>query len=188
MSIKKLIKRYFTLDHYHYARWLSVHLYDLIHLYINCPDVYEAFVSGMFSFGKTTRPFSSIAPDQLHEQNNEVIKSFGGATVFLNREDQSRLERWGLCSSEFASILADYEKSSNTNFNVNRKHHEDTAAFQKPFTSDVRKVVRSMVANPFQQDTLARIDNTTIQYDVKVLVDLKQFLDKGQEQAKQFWD
>ena len=45
-----------------------------------------------------------------------------------------------------------------------------------------------MVANPFQQDTLARIDNTTIQYDVKVLVDLKQFLDKGQEQAKQFWD
>ena len=45
-----------------------------------------------------------------------------------------------------------------------------------------------MVANPFQQDTLARIDNTTIQYGDKVLVDLKQFLDKGQEQAKQFWD
>ena len=37
-----------------------------------------------------------MAPDQLHEQNNEVIKSFGGATPFLNRDDQSGLERWGL--------------------------------------------------------------------------------------------
>ena len=109
-------------------------------------------------------------------------------TAFLNREDQSGLERCGLCSSELASIVADYQKSLNTNFNVNMKHHEDTDAFQKWFTLDVRKVVRSMVANPFQEDTLARIDNTTIQYDDKVLVYLKQFLDKGQEQAKQFCD
>ena len=45
-----------------------------------------------------------------------------------------------------------------------------------------------MVANPFQQDTLTIIDNTIIQYDDKVLVNLKQFLYKGQEQAKKFWD
>ena len=46
-----------------------------------------------------------------------------------------------------------------------------------------------MVANPFQQDTRARIDNSTIQLDDKVLVDLKQFLvGTGQDQAKQFWD
>ena len=44
-----------------------------------------------------------------------------------------------------------------------------------------------MVANPFQ-DTLTRIDDATIQYDDKVLVNLKQFLYKGQEQAKKFWD
>ena len=50
LSIKKLIKWYFVLDHYHYARWLIVHLYDLIHLHVNCSDVYEAFVSGMFLF------------------------------------------------------------------------------------------------------------------------------------------
>ena len=103
MSIKKLIKWYFVLDHYHYARWLSVHLCDLIHLHINCPDAYKAFVSGMFSF------------------DNQVIKRFGGATAFLNRKEQSGLERWALCSSELASIIADYEKSSNTNLNANMK-------------------------------------------------------------------
>ena len=128
LFIKKLIKWYFALDHYHYARWLGVHLYDLIHLHINCSDVYKAFVSGRLSFDKTTRPFSSIAADQLHGRNNEVIKSVGGATSFLNREDQLGLQRWGLYSSELASIVADYQKSSNTNFNVNMKHHEDTAA------------------------------------------------------------
>ena len=107
LSTKKLIKSYFTLDHYPYARWLSVHLYDLVQLHINCPDVYVAFVSGIFCFDKTTRPFSSMAPDQLHEKNNRVIKIFSSATAFLNREDQPGLERWGLCSSELASIIAD---------------------------------------------------------------------------------
>ena len=68
------------------------------------------------------------------------------------------------------------------------KHLKGTAAFQKRFTLDVRRMFRSMVVNPFQQDTFARIHNTTIQYDDKVLVHLKQFLDKGQEEAKQFWD
>ena len=95
----------------------------------------------MFSFDKTIRHFSSMAPDQLHKQNNEIIKRFGSATAFLNVEDRSRLERWGLCSSEFASIVADYQKSSNTNINVNMKHHEDTVAFQKRFTLDMKKVV-----------------------------------------------
>ena len=101
----------FALDHYHYRRWLGVYLYDLIHLHINCPDVYEALVSGMLSFNETTRPFSSMAPHQLHEQNNEVIKSFGGAIAFLNKEDQSGLEISSLCNSELASIVADYRKS-----------------------------------------------------------------------------
>ena len=68
------------------------------------------------------------------------------------------------------------------------KHLKGIAAFQKRFTLNVRKMFRSMVVNPFQQDTFARIHNTTIQYYDKVLVHLKQFLDKGQEQAKQFWD
>ena len=72
---------------------------------------YEALVSGMLSFNKTTRPFSSMAPHQLHEQNNEVIKSFGGEIAFLNKEDQSVLEISSLCNSELASIVADYRKS-----------------------------------------------------------------------------
>ena len=67
------------------------------------------------------------------------------------------------------------------------KHREDTAAFQKRYTLDVKKVIRDMVANPFQLDTLARINNSTIQFDDEVVVDLR-FLDIGEEQVKQFWE
>ena len=41
--------------------------------------------------------------DQVHEQNNELIKGVGGASRFLNREDESALLRWELCGSELAS-------------------------------------------------------------------------------------
>ena len=60
------------MDHYHYARWCSVPLMDLIQLDINCPDIYRKFSNGNFSFQKTVRQFSKMAPDQVYKQNNEV--------------------------------------------------------------------------------------------------------------------
>ena len=47
------------------------------------------------------RQFSRMAPDQLHEQNNELIKGFSGATHLLNRHDTSGLERWETCGPTF---------------------------------------------------------------------------------------
>ena len=54
---------FIAMDHYHYARWLSVHLFDLVNLHLNCPDVYNAFSNKKFSFDKTRRYFSAMAPD-----------------------------------------------------------------------------------------------------------------------------
>ena len=66
--------------------------------------------------------------------------------------------------------------------------HEDTPAFQKHFSCDVVNVVKNMTLNPFEENTLVRIDNTTISFDGKVVIHLKQLLGKGQEQAQLFWD
>ena len=49
---------------------------------------------GHFSFLKTHREFSRIATDQVHEQNNKIIKGSGGATSLLNKSDASALIRW----------------------------------------------------------------------------------------------
>ena len=53
------------------------------------PDIYENLKKGFFSFQKSTREFSRMALDQVHEQNNRVIKSTGGATDLVNKSDQS---------------------------------------------------------------------------------------------------
>ena len=62
------MKYIFALNHYNYARWLSLHVDDLLKLEYTCPDVYKEFCNGHFVISKTENPFSSIAIDQAHEQ------------------------------------------------------------------------------------------------------------------------
>ena len=135
LCLKSVVKWFFALDHYNYARWLSVHLMDLNQLHINCPDIYENFTDGHFSFQKTSRQFSKMAPDQVHEQNNEVIKGTSGVTHLLNRFDTSGLERCELCGHEISRIITKFESDMTYNIaNVGQvKHHEHNPAFQNRF-------------------------------------------------------
>ena len=104
--MKDLMKWFFSMDHYHYARWGSVHVFDLVYLHITCPDIYKQFMAGNVSIQKTTRQFSRMAPDQLHEQNNELINGVCGATHLLNQHDTSGLERWETCGPEVTRLLS----------------------------------------------------------------------------------
>ena len=42
------MKWFFALDHYNYARWLSVHLFNLLSLENSLPDIYQIFKDGYF--------------------------------------------------------------------------------------------------------------------------------------------
>ena len=80
-SLRNSLKWFFSLDHFHYAMWVTVHAFDLILLPIIHPHLMEALMKGKFSFAKSNRQFSRIALDQVHEQTNEVIKGQGGRQV-----------------------------------------------------------------------------------------------------------
>ena len=41
-----LVIWFFIFDHYNYARWLSVHIQDLLSLPITCPQLYQEFERG----------------------------------------------------------------------------------------------------------------------------------------------
>ena len=56
-------------------------------------DIYEEMKRGNFLFQKANAEFSRMAPDQVHNQNNKVIKGSGGATNLLNKQDESALIR-----------------------------------------------------------------------------------------------
>ena len=46
LSLLFLIKWFFALDHYNFARCLSVHLHDLLFQDTDVPDLYKQFLSG----------------------------------------------------------------------------------------------------------------------------------------------
>lgn len=55
---------------------------------------------------KTHRPFSAMALDQAHEQNNAIIKADGGAIGVT--EDPSALRRWMVAGPEVSRLLSVY--------------------------------------------------------------------------------
>ena len=70
---------FFALNHTNYARWLPVHIRDMILLEESHPAVFAEFMSGNSVVQKTQRNFSSIPIDHAHEQNNKCVKGDGGA-------------------------------------------------------------------------------------------------------------
>ena len=62
-ALSKIVPWFFALDHTHYARWIPVHLRDLISLKECHPSIYEQFMKGNFTVRKSERIFSAIATD-----------------------------------------------------------------------------------------------------------------------------
>ena len=59
LSLQRMVKWMFALDHFHYARWISIHLFDLMTLHSNCPDIFDQLSKGNFSFKKTKSIFKN---------------------------------------------------------------------------------------------------------------------------------
>ena len=87
-----LVKWFFIFDHYNYARWLSMHIQDLLSLPITCPQLYQEFERTNFvvqiSGNKATRQLSNCSSDKLQQvgdpraQNCRIFK--------ISREQNTR--------------------------------------------------------------------------------------------------
>ena len=165
--LRRLVIWFFIFDHYHYACWISVHLHDLLALPQYAPLLHKHFMDGYFTFQKTDRQFSLLGLDQVHEQNNAVMKGMGGVTSSVNKEDESSLARWGLCIHELASIIEEYEHEETELDSPHeaQHHHEDTMAFQKRFSADVSCLEKAIISNPLclnKLTILMRVDSMTV--------------------------
>ena len=188
-SLRNLLKCFFAMDHFNYARWLTVHVFDLMSLQRRYPEVYHQMLNGFFSFAKTNNPFSRIALDQVHEQNNKVIKGQGGASSVLNLQNDSALIRWETCGPEVAQIVSQFEEllkdeSEMSSDSTAFKHHEDNEQFRAKFSKDVDSVYKSLPCNPFEMP-LCTLNNLQ-QFPHSVFDDLRKVLPAGEEQAKIF--
>ena len=177
------MKWFIALDHNNYARWLLVHLFDLLSL--ENSYIYQKFKDGHFSFQKSNREFSSIALDQVHEQNNAVLKSVADVTHILNRQDESALLRWELCSHDLAKYFRRRLLSNKCICHQSTIEHrlEDTVAFKDCFINDVQQLNNSFSANPFTAHTLSPIDNISVVYDDEIESNIKNIVDIGKDNS-----
>ena len=187
-AIKKMMPWVFALDHGNYARWMPVHLRDMLNLKSIHPNIYREFAAGHFTAQITHRKFSSIALDQSHEQMNKEIKGDGGSIgLFENRDS---LNKWMVAGPQLAQVVKDFEN----NFleeGVEVNHHEQGSKRQKEFLKHVSSLVDTYttMGNPFI-DTgpdLYTIDSKVVATEV-VKNSVKNAKAAGENKFKMFWD
>ena len=139
-SMTKLMPQMFALDHTNYARWLSIHIRDMVNLSSKHPEVLAEFKEGKFVVHKTEKSFSATALDQCHEQNNAVVKGTGGAVGLTG--DPHALRRWMVTGLEIFRITTNFEdqvlKILKT---VDNQHHKQQSSSQKTFVKDVESLI-----------------------------------------------
>jgi len=181
----------FALDHTHYKRWHSVHVYDLKLLSRAHPDIYRKFsVNGGFVLSRTKNPFSAMGIDQCHEQLDKFVKGDGGALGLT--EDEEKLRRWMVSGPEVAHLVKTFEEDSvlKSQKDSEYRHHEQTPAFQARFKKHVANLIEEFkkLRNPFEDDgnvELIQLDTKNVLSDA-VLKAVNEVEELSYRQAKQF--
>jgi len=153
-SLFALTPFFFVNNNVNYARWISIHLRDMVDLEHTHPDIYKEFRNGNFVVHKTKRMFSGLAIDQAHEQNNAMIKSDSGAIGLT--EDPVALRRWMVAGPEVSRLLTSYEEAScKKDARTENRHHEQTFADQKSFFENMTRLtaVFTEMGNPFMEES-----------------------------------
>lgn len=188
-TMGKLVPWLFALDHTNYARWLPVHIRDMVGLEHKHPDVYREFMNGHFVVQKAKHTFSAISVDQAHEQVNEHIKGDGGAVGLT--ENPQALHRWMVAGPEIARAVGEFQQNfTDTDLeSQSHKHHEQTPAVQNAFARHVESLVSTIedMGNPFLEDSgdLLVLDTKAIMNDA-VVQTVQTIEDSGLQQYDTF--
>ncbi|CAG9762315.1 unnamed protein product [Ceutorhynchus assimilis] len=149
-SLLRMIPWFFAFSHSNYARWISVHVKDLLELETKLPNVYREFMLGNFVVHKSGCIFSAVGIDQAHEQNNALIKADGGAVGLLH--DATALKRWMIAGPEISGLLSQFQENIAGVDKKGTHHHEQYSAFQKSFYEKCLALKESFIQaeNPFK--------------------------------------
>ena len=152
-TTQKMAPWLFSLDHHNYARWLPVHIRDMVKLKDSHPDLCNEFeVNGNFVVKKSDHKFSQIALDQNHEQQNAIIKGEGGAVGLF--QSDAALRRWLIAGPEVSRIIQEFETSFSGSESTDKRHHKQTFSVQMQFWEDVKKLVDviDVLGSPYLDD------------------------------------
>ena len=118
----------------HYARWMTIHVNDLLELQLTCPTIYAEFQKGNFATQKTRHMFSSLANERL----NEIVKGDGGIVSIT--ESESSLNRWKVGGPELARLLNEYNEKYSADAKSQETPHDQIPSVQKKILYLVQSV------------------------------------------------
>ena len=180
-ALTKIVPWFFALDHTHYARWIPVHLRDIVALKEVHPTVFAEFMKGNFVVKKTANRFSAISIDQAHEPNNASVKDDGEGLT----ENPAALRRWMASGSEMARVIGEFETSIEKRKHLDLRHHEEAKHVQKSFVRDVKNLTNTIeeMGNPFTENSSDRLvlDSRDLA-DPSVVDTVRRIEEIGQEQ------
>ena len=90
-----------------YARWVPVHVRDMVQLSETHPDIHAKFLKGNFVVQKSPHKFSLIGKDQSHEQSNKRLQSHGGAVGLY--ENPEALPLFMLAGPDCSRCVEEFE-------------------------------------------------------------------------------
>ena len=119
-SLRKITPWYFAFDHY--ARWMTVHVSDLLPLQTKCPTIHAEFFKCNFVTQKSKHKCSALAHDQVYEQLNELVKGAGGTCIIGIKESGTALRRWVIPGPEMARLFIEYNDNQSKQLNDTERH------------------------------------------------------------------
>ena len=151
-TLEEMLPWLFITDHYHYARWLSVHVLDMKQLEANAPSVFQEFLGGNFVTQKSSRKCSQMAHDQVHKQLNAMVK--GDGRVIGLTENEPAMKKWMVAGPELARMIEEYEEKHNEKGANDTRHHKQTPSIQDEFMKDVQNTVDNIKerGSPFLEE------------------------------------
>ena len=186
-TLTAIIPWMFAIGHHHYARWLTVHVMDLNELPNDSPHTHTEFVNGNFVTQKSSHKFSALAHDQMHEQQNAIMKGDGG--IIGITENEGALHRWVVAGPEIARILNEFKDQFQRRKQIDARHHEQLPSIQKSFASDLNNTISTFtkLGNPFSEDSkdLYVLDTKVIMSD-EVVVTVRSVENIGKKHFSEF--
>jgi len=131
-----------VLNHTNYARWLPVHVRDMVQLSKRHPQVYSEFLKGNFVVQRSLHKFSLIEKDQYHEQYSSFLMSLQapGSAVGLC-ENPKALILFMLAGPDCSRCIEEYEAMLDT-ANSSTAPYEEAQTHQRKYKTDVLSFVQ----------------------------------------------
>ncbi len=134
------------MDHANYARWLPVHVRDVVHLAESRPDVHAEFLKGNFAVQKSTHKFILIGKDQSHEQSNKSLHVHDEAAgLYKNPE---ALTLYMLTDPDCSRFVEEFETILGTP-SSSTAYHEEAHSLQIQYRKDALSFVEIIEEKSF---------------------------------------